>query len=90
MQKVAWVFGAFVFLTILLTAMEVGLATERLQINKRFQAASYGFTIFSILALVVVIGVVAAFFLVLSVYNLVITLVYRREREKRLSGREKA
>ena len=89
-QNVAWVFGAFVFVTIILTAMQVGLATEHLQSSERFQAASYGFAIFAMIALVTVIGVVAMFFFSLFFYNLVITLIYRREREKKWSGREKA
>ena len=89
MQNVAWVFGAFVFVTIVLTAMQVGLATNQLQSSERFQAASYGFAIFAMVALVTVIGVIATFFVVLFAYNLIITLIYRREREKKWSGREK-
>lgn len=89
-QNVAWVFGAFVFVTIILTAMQVGLATEYLQSSEKFQAASYGFAIFAMVALVTVIGVVVAFFLGLFFYNLIITLIYRREREKKWAGREKA
>lgn len=81
-QNFAWVFGAFVFVTILLTAMQVGLATNQLQSSERFQAASYGFAIFSMIALVAVIGVVTAIFLGLFFYNLVITLIYRHKREK--------
>lgn len=70
--------------------MQVGLATKHLQSSERFQAVSYGFAIFAMVALVTVIGVVAAFFLGLFLYNLVITLIYRRERGKKWSVREKA
>ncbi|KAF9872598.1 putative peptidase C14 [Colletotrichum karsti] len=38
-----------VYIAIVLTAMQVGLATEALQDNAAFQSASYGFTVFSII-----------------------------------------
>ncbi|KAI0182206.1 hypothetical protein EV127DRAFT_450044 [Xylaria flabelliformis] len=38
-----------VFIALVLTAMQVGLATDRLKDNTAFQQASYGFTIFAIL-----------------------------------------
>ena len=90
MQNVAWVFGAFVFVTILLTAMQVGLATKKLQSSESFQAASYGFAIFAMIALVTVIAAIAVFFVGVRSYNLVVTFIYRRERKKKESGREKA
>ena len=47
-QNFAWIFIIFIYATIVLTVMQVGLATERLQPSQRFQDASYGFAIFSI------------------------------------------
>lgn len=41
-----------------LTAMQVGLATEKLQNDKAFLLASYGFTVFSIIGPLVVTGMV--------------------------------
>lgn len=41
-----------------LTAMQVGLATEKLQNNKALLLASYGFTVFSIIGPLVVTGMV--------------------------------
>ncbi|KAL6231122.1 hypothetical protein BDW75DRAFT_248106 [Aspergillus navahoensis] len=40
---------ATVFIALVLTAMQVGLATEQLGRSKSFMAASYGFTVFAIL-----------------------------------------
>ncbi|KAM3548063.1 hypothetical protein ARSEF4850_009638 [Beauveria asiatica] len=45
----AWLASATVYVAIVLTAMQVGLATESLGHNDAFQSASYGFTVFSIL-----------------------------------------
>jgi hypothetical protein len=55
----ATIFAAFV-----LTAMQVGLATEKLGKNTDFQRASYGFTVFSLvgpICFVVLMALIALF-----------------------------
>lgn len=66
-DNLTWMAAAAVFIALVLTAMQVGLATERLQSNADFQRASYGFTIFAIL------GPMCAFGLVVlgALFNLV-------------------
>ncbi|CAK7204360.1 hypothetical protein SEUCBS139899_007115 [Sporothrix eucalyptigena] len=54
----AWMAAATIFIALVLTAMQVGLATERLQSNADFQRASYGFTIFAILGPMFAFGLV--------------------------------
>ncbi|KAI5859497.1 hypothetical protein GGS23DRAFT_600419 [Durotheca rogersii] len=54
------------YVVIVLTAMQVGLGVERLQADEAFQNASYGFTVFSIIAPLVAgacifVGVLAIF-----------------------------
>jgi hypothetical protein len=62
-RNFAWLLVAFVYITIVLTAMQVGLATHRLGNDDRFQNASYGFTIFSILTpLIVTIAIAVTLF----------------------------
>ncbi|ETS75575.1 hypothetical protein PFICI_12519 [Pestalotiopsis fici W106-1] len=56
--NLAWMAVATVFVGLVLTAMQVGLATERLQGNADFQRASYVFTIFAILAPIGAFGLV--------------------------------
>ncbi len=46
----AWISAATVFVAVVLGAMQVGLATDRLQGDAAFQQASYGFAVFAILA----------------------------------------
>lgn len=48
-SKFQWVAALTVYVVIVLTALQVGLATERLGRNATFQSVSYGFTVFSIL-----------------------------------------
>ncbi|KAK4096673.1 hypothetical protein N658DRAFT_335656 [Parathielavia hyrcaniae] len=57
-DNLTWLTGATVFVALVLTAMQVGLATERLQGNATFQQASYGFTIFAILGPLCAFGLV--------------------------------
>lgn len=57
-DNLTWMAAATVFIALVLTAMQVGLATERLQGDASFQRASYGFTIFAILGPLCVFGLV--------------------------------
>ncbi|CAJ0554940.1 Ff.00g134530.m01.CDS01 [Fusarium sp. VM40] len=49
-SHLAWMTAATVYVAIVLTAMQVGLATGKLGENSLFQSASYGFTVFALLA----------------------------------------
>ncbi|KAK4116037.1 hypothetical protein N656DRAFT_774228 [Canariomyces notabilis] len=57
-DNLAWMAAGTVFVALVLTAMQVGLATERLRGNAAFQLASYGFTIFAILGPMCAFGLV--------------------------------
>lgn len=57
-DNLAWTVVATIFIALVLTAMQVGLATERLQGNAGFQRASYGFTVFAILGPMCAFGLV--------------------------------
>ncbi|OAQ89062.1 FluG domain-containing protein [Purpureocillium lilacinum] len=54
----AWLASASLYIVIVLTAMQVGLATDSLGRNDAFQAASYGFTIFSILGPLIAVSLI--------------------------------
>ena len=89
-RNFAWIFVVFIYATIVLTAMQVGLATERLQSNGRFQDASYGFAVFSIVVPLIITGTAGAIFLFLFLYNLAATVLSGRHGEKGWRAREKA
>ncbi|GAB1317485.1 Subtilisin-like serine protease [Madurella fahalii] len=57
-DNLAWMAAATVFVALVLTAMQVGLATERLRGDAAFQQASYGFTVFAILGPMCAFGLV--------------------------------
>ncbi len=69
-QNFAWVLTVILYITIVLTAMQVGLATTELQTSKMFNRASYGFTIFSILAPLGILFVLLLVLLILIIFNL--------------------
>ncbi|KAL6409901.1 uncharacterized protein AUP68_06303 [Ilyonectria robusta] len=61
--------AATVYIALVLTAMQVGLATPQLGDNDAFQRVSYGFTIFSILAPVGFVLIAVLLLLLLFFYN---------------------
>ncbi|KAK7414262.1 hypothetical protein QQX98_006859 [Neonectria punicea] len=48
-DNLAWIAAGTVYVAVVLTAMQLGLATQRLQRNAAFQQASHGFTVFAII-----------------------------------------
>lgn len=79
-DNLAWVATAAVFMALVLTAMQVGLATERLQNDTSFQQASYSFAVFAILGPICAFGLVALG----ALFNLVndLPLLIGRQRNR--------
>ena len=69
-KSFAWLLGSFLYITVVLTAMQVGLAANNLDTNPRFQNASYGFTVFSIVAPLFGIALIIVLLLCALVFNL--------------------
>lgn len=84
-KHTAWFLVVIVYITIVLTAMQVGLATHQLQDNRAFNRASYGFTIFSILAPLILLVVMVFVTLCLILFNLLYTLRQQRSSQYRYS-----
>ncbi|KAM0438540.1 hypothetical protein ACHAPT_001289 [Fusarium lateritium] len=65
--------AATVYVVVILTAMQVGLATDRLQGSVAFQNAAYGFTIFAIIgsmgSLAVLISVVMGYLFFINLFD---------------------
>lgn len=68
-QNFAWVLTVIIYITIVLTAMQVGLATSELQSSQMFNRASYGFTVFSIMAPLGILFVLLLVLLFLIILN---------------------
>ena len=76
-QNFAWVLTLIVYITIVLTAMQVGLATTELQSSHVFNRASYGFTVLSIMAPLGIVFVLVLVLLILIVYNFIYAIKKR-------------
>lgn len=69
-----------VYVAIILTAMQVGLATNQLKENEGFHRASYGFTVLSILGPLAFMALIFLFFLCLFIDNWRATVRFGRKR----------
>ncbi|KAK4651978.1 hypothetical protein QC762_607260 [Podospora pseudocomata] len=90
-DNLTWITTATVFIALVLTAMQVGLATERLRENAAFQQVSYGFTVFAILGPLCAFGLVVLDALFHLVKDLPLLLRGRRSRtapNRTISGAE--
>jgi hypothetical protein len=72
-----------IYTALVLTAMQVGLATEPLSSNESFRRASYGFTVFAIISPIIAVGfvVLVATFVVLASWVSTIAAQRRRHDE---------
>ncbi|OHE95304.1 hypothetical protein CORC01_09449 [Colletotrichum orchidophilum] len=68
------------YVVIVLTAMQVGLATDRLVGDGAFQSVSYGFTVFSILAPLIAGACIIGIVVVMFVSNWAVTKAYETKR----------
>ena len=82
-KNTAWFLVVIIYVTIVLTAMQVGLATHQLQDNRAFNRASYGFTVLSILAPLILLVAMVVITLGLILFNLIYTLRQRRSSQYR-------
>jgi hypothetical protein len=79
-DNLAWMATTTVFVAVVLTAMQVGLATDRLREDATFQLASYGFTVFAILGPMGAFALVILYALFHLVKDLPSLLGARRKR----------
>ncbi|KAF4507273.1 hypothetical protein G6O67_005930 [Ophiocordyceps sinensis] len=75
----AWLATVVVYVVVVLTAMQVGLATE-LGRNEAFRSASWGFTVFSILGPLIVAALITLAFCSMFLHNLIKAVEYRNWR----------
>jgi len=81
-RNLGWLVAAFASVATLLTAMQVGLATDRLVHDRMFQDACYGLAVFAIAGPVELAGIIVLWIAVLFVNNLVVTLVHLAQVER--------
>ena len=90
-QNFAWLVAVFIYVTVILSAMQVGLASERLQDSRLFQNASSGFAVTSIIVVIAIIWTIFMVWVVLFWYHMHATSQYLKwvelRRGKRLENK---
>lgn len=81
-RNTAWIISATIYITVVLTAMQVGLATKELQDDATFSSVSYGFSIFAIVAPIGGLALVLVLLMILVPFNLTYALARRRKTGK--------
>lgn len=80
-RNFAWLLAVFAYVTVLLSAMQVGLASERLQRVQAFQDVSYGFALAAVVTIVVMVAVIVLSWVFLLWYYVYSTRQYLKEVE---------
>lgn len=75
-----WLASTTVYIVVVLTAMQVGLAVDKLKDNRSFQSALYGFTVFSVLGPLVAAVLIIVAFLILFAFSWVATSRFWKKR----------
>jgi hypothetical protein len=82
----ALVASIVVYVAVILTAMQTGLATQDLGSNDAFQSATYGFVVFSILGLIATTTILLLIFCCIFLNNIMATIPYVKRRMHRFSS----
>lgn len=75
-----WIITATAYVIVVLSAMQVGLATDRLIASETFQDVSFGFAVFSIIMPLFAVLVVVLISCVLWAYNVLRTRQFEKKR----------
>ncbi|KAK2810988.1 hypothetical protein FQN50_002581 [Emmonsiellopsis sp. PD_5] len=80
-RNFAWLLALFVYVSVVLSAMQVGLATKQLEGNIHFHEVSYGFAVMSVVIVALSILVIFMLWAVLFWYHIYSTRQYSRNVE---------
>lgn len=81
-RNFSWILILFVFLGLVLGAMQVGTALESLNTNKIFLKGSYGVVVVSMISVAAVLGIVGLFFAGVFLFNMVAAIHHATKRHK--------
>lgn len=84
----------FAFFSLVLSAMQVGVAVPQLNTNSAFQQAAYGFVVFAIIGVVALLAFVGIIFVIIFFFNMAAAISHekseRLNREKLADERKRA
>lgn len=80
-RNFGWLLVIFIYITVVLSAIQVALATDKLGHNDRFQGFSYGFALTSMGFVLMAVAVVLAVWLALFWFHLLSTIHYHKKTD---------
>lgn len=88
-RNFSWILILFVFLSLVLSAMQVGTALDQLNSNKAFMKGSYGVVVLSMVSVVAVLGVVGLCFIGIFLFNMVSAVRHAGSEERKRAKAKK-
>lgn len=85
-DQLGWLAATTIYIALALSAMQVGLATERLEKDRTYMAAAYGFSVFAIIGPIVGGVLIACVILVVGVVNWRFQRYRARQRFRLIMG----
>ncbi|KAF1917521.1 hypothetical protein BDU57DRAFT_528130 [Ampelomyces quisqualis] len=91
-RNFSWILIVFVFFSLVLSAMQVGIGLRELEDNHAFLRASYVFVVFSMVSVVAVLAIVCFIFIVIFLVNMVLAISHaaREQRERKKLAKKKS
>jgi uncharacterized membrane protein len=95
-RNFGWILVVFVFFSLVLGAMQVGVSVSPLQEDEAFRKSTYGFVVFSILSVAVILALVGVVFAVVFFFNMAAAISHdndmrrKRAEKARLKKNEEA
>lgn len=82
-RNFSWILILFVFLSLVLSAMQVGTALDDLSGSRAFLKGSYGAVVLSMVSVVVVLGIVGILFIGIFFFNMVSAVRHVEDEQKK-------
>ncbi|KAJ4343716.1 hypothetical protein N0V95_006546 [Ascochyta clinopodiicola] len=82
-RNVSWILILFVFLSLVLSAMQVGTAVEELSSSRAFMKGTYGVVVLSMVSVAGVLGAVGLCFVGIFLFNMVSAVTHAGGEERR-------
>ncbi|KAG9198737.1 hypothetical protein G6514_009687 [Epicoccum nigrum] len=85
-RNFGWILILFVFLSLVLSAMQVGTALDKLNNDSAFVEGSYGVVVLSMVAVAAVLAIVGVLFVGVFLFNMVDAIGHAKREERRREG----
>ncbi len=82
-RNFSWILIVFVFFSLVLSAMQVGVSLKPLSDSSAFLQASYGFVVFSMVSVVAILAMVGVIFAGIFLFNMVAAINHAKNAQRK-------